>query len=93
MLFDAEIRWPATETTGASRRNGYFFVLDRTNGKNLVTAPFIDINWSKGVDARGEPIPNPAKEPKTDGTLVIPASGGATNWPPPTFDPRLVCSM
>jgi alcohol dehydrogenase (cytochrome c) len=69
-------------------RNGYFFVLDRTNGKNIVTKPFVDLNWSKGVNAKGQPIPNAAKEPKTDGTLVIPASGGATNWPPPSFDPQ-----
>jgi alcohol dehydrogenase (cytochrome c) len=69
-------------------RNGYFFVLDRTNGKSVLTTPFIDLNWSKGVDKRGEPIPNEAKEPKTDGALVIPASGGATNWPPPSFDPE-----
>jgi alcohol dehydrogenase (cytochrome c) len=68
-------------------RNGYFFLLDRTNGKNLVSEPYIDINWSKGVDKRGEPIPDPDKEPKTDGTLVIPSANGATNWPAPSFDP------
>ena len=32
--------------------------------------------------------PIPTKEPKTDGTLVIPGSGGATNWPAPSFDPE-----
>ena len=69
-------------------RNGYYFLLDRTDGKNLVSVPFIDLNWSKGVDAKGQPIPDPAKEPKTDGTLVIPAAGGATNWPPPSFNPE-----
>jgi alcohol dehydrogenase (cytochrome c) len=87
VLFDAEFEGRPRKLVAQASRNGYFFVLDRTNGKNLVSAPFIDINWSKGVDSRGEPIPNAAKEPKTDGTLVIPASGGATNWPPPSFDP------
>ena len=29
-------------------RNGYFFVLDRTNGKSLLTKPFAAVNWSKG---------------------------------------------
>jgi alcohol dehydrogenase (cytochrome c) len=88
VLFDAEFDGQPTKLVAQASRNGYFFVLDRTNGKHLVSAPFIDINWSKGVDSRGEPIPNPAKEPKTDGTLVSPASGGATNWPPPAFDPN-----
>ena len=27
-------------------RNGYFFVLDRTNGKNLLTNPFGPVNWA-----------------------------------------------
>ncbi len=87
VLFDADFDGKPRKLIAQASRNGYFFVLDRTNGKHLVSAPFIDLNWSKGVDSRGEPIPNPAKEPKTDGTLVAPASGGATNWPPPSYDP------
>jgi acido-empty-quinoprotein group A len=87
VLFDAEIDGQKRKLLAQAARNGYFFVVDRTNGKNLVTAPFIDLNWSKGVDGLGRPIANTAKEPKTDGTLVIPASGGATNWPPPSYNP------
>jgi alcohol dehydrogenase (cytochrome c) len=88
VLFDAEIDGQKRKLLAQAARNGYFFVLDRTNGKSIVTAPFIDLNWSKGVDSTGKPIPNPAKEPKTDGALVIPASGGATNWPPPSYNPE-----
>src|ERR1700676_5534379 len=53
-------------------RNGYFFVLDRTNGKNLLTAPFGPVNWSLGIDKQGHPIPNPDKEPAPDGRLIAP---------------------
>jgi alcohol dehydrogenase (cytochrome c) len=63
-------------------------VLDRTNGKSVVTTPYIDVNWAKGVDAKGQPIPNEEKEPKTDGSLTIPSAGGGTNWYPPSFDPE-----
>lgn len=69
-------------------RNGYFFVLDRTNGKNLVSKEFVKTNWSKGVDGKGQPIPNPAKEPQIDGALVTPNQAGAANWPPPSFSPQ-----
>ena len=69
-------------------RNGYFFVLDRTNGKSLLTKPFAAVNWSKGIDDQGRPIPNPAKEPSKDGVLVAPDEGGATNFWPPSFDPK-----
>jgi alcohol dehydrogenase (cytochrome c) len=41
----------------------------------------------KGVDAKGQPIPDPAKEPKVDGSLINTPGGGATNWPPPSFSP------
>ena len=69
-------------------RNGYFFVLDRTNGKHILTTPLIKtLNWADGLNAKGQPIPDPKKFPTTDGVLVSPASGGATNWPAPSFDP------
>ena len=58
-------------------RNGYFFVLDRTNGKNLLTTPFAAVNWAKGIDEEGRPIPDPAKEPSRDGVLIAPNEGGA----------------
>jgi alcohol dehydrogenase (cytochrome c) len=69
-------------------RNGYFFVLDRTNGKSLLTVPFAAVNWAKGIDALGHPIPDPAKEPRRDGVLVAPNEAGATNFRPPSFDPK-----
>jgi len=68
-------------------RNGYFFVLDRKTGEHLLTEPYVAVNWAKGLDKQGRPIPDPAKEPRTDGTLVNPSSGGGANWPPPAFDP------
>jgi alcohol dehydrogenase (cytochrome c) len=69
-------------------RNGYFFVLDRTTGKNLLTKPFATVNWASGVDAEGRPTPAPAKEPARDGRLVAPNESGATNFRSPSFDPR-----
>jgi alcohol dehydrogenase (cytochrome c) len=69
-------------------RNGYFFVLDRATGKNLVSAPFAGANWANGVDELGQPVPNTAKEPKPDGVLLNTPGGGGTNWFPPSFDPE-----
>jgi alcohol dehydrogenase (cytochrome c) len=69
-------------------RNGYFVVLDRTNGKNLITSTFAAATWSKGIDKDGRPIPNPDKEPARDGRLVAPNEAGATNYRSPGFDPK-----
>ena len=88
VLFDGEINGEKRKLLAFGARNGYFFVLDRTNGKNILTAPFVDVNWAKGVDSTGRPIPDPAKEPKIDGTLVMPSSSGAANWFPPSFNPE-----
>ena len=74
--------WSTRTFNGAPRklllqasRNGYFFVLDRTTGKNLLTTPFAAVNWAKGIDKDGRPIPDPDKEPTRDGRLVAPERG------------------
>ncbi len=69
-------------------RNGYFFVLDRTNGTDLLTSTFAAVNWSKGVDKDGRPMHNPEKDPARDGRLVAPDEGGATNYRSPSFDAK-----
>jgi alcohol dehydrogenase (cytochrome c) len=69
-------------------RNGYFFVLDRTNGKNLLTTTFGPVNWTTGIDKEGRPIPNPDKEPAPDGRFIAPDEGGLTNYRSPSFDPK-----
>jgi alcohol dehydrogenase (cytochrome c) len=87
VLFDGEIAGRPRKLLAQASRNGFFFVLDRTNGKHIVTSEFVKTNWAKGVNTQGQPIPNPAKQPQVDGALVTPNQGGATNWPPPSFSP------
>ena len=87
VLIDGEIDGRPRKLLAQAARNGHFFLLDRTNGKAIVSSEFVKTNWSLGYDAKGQPIPNPKKEPQIDGTLVSPDQGGATNWPPPSFSP------
>jgi acido-empty-quinoprotein group A len=68
-------------------RNGYFFLLDRKTGEHLLTAPFIETNWARGIDEGGRPIARPDKEPAPDGALVEPGSDGSTNWMAPSYSP------
>ena len=89
VIFDGTIDGQPRKLVAQASRNGYFFVLDRATGKRIVTAPMLDsLNWAKGLDAKGQPIPDPAKYPTTDGVLVSPSAGGATNWQAPSFDPE-----
>lgn len=87
VLFDAKIEGSPEKLLAQASRNGYFFVLDRRTGEHVVTAPLVKTNWALGVNGRGQPIPNPEKQPKADGTLVSPGSGGVTNWMAPSYDP------
>jgi alcohol dehydrogenase (cytochrome c) len=87
VLIDGEVNGAKRKLVAVACRNGWFFVLDRTNGKALVSKEFVKTNWTKGIDAKGQPIPNTAKEPQIDGSLVSPNQGGAANWPPPAFSP------
>jgi len=89
ILIDGTIDGKPRKLLAHASRNGYFVVLDRTNGKSIVTVPFIDkLNWSMGLDSRGQPIPDPAKEPSLGGSLAWPSAGSATNWPPTSFSPQ-----
>ncbi len=87
VLVDAEFDGQPSKMLMQTSRNGYFFVLDRTNGKSLLTVPYGPVNWSLGVGKNGEPIPNPEKEPAPDGRLIAPDEGGLTNYRSPSFDP------
>ncbi len=87
VLVDADFNGAPRKLLLQASRNGYYFTLDRTNGKALVTKPFATVNWAKEIDKDGRPIPNPDKEPKRDGRLVAPNEAGATNYRSPSFDP------
>ncbi|MBV9759121.1 MAG: acido-empty-quinoprotein group A [Acidobacteriaceae bacterium] len=88
VLVDADFHGAPRKLLIQASRNGYLFVLDRATGKALLSAPYEEINWSKGVDATGRPIADASKNPSPAGTLVEPDALGATNWMPPSFDPE-----
>ncbi len=89
VLIDGTINGQPRKLLAQPNRNGYYYLLDRTNGKSLVVKPiYADVNGYKGLDANGVLIPDPAKEPSPDGTLVFPTSDGVTNYPAPSFSPE-----
>ena len=89
VLIDGVINGQSRKLLAQANRNGYFFVLDRTNGRHILTSKHTDsLNWTTGLNANGQPIPNPQKEASVPGTLVSPDTNGATNWPPPSFNPE-----
>jgi alcohol dehydrogenase (cytochrome c) len=85
VLIDGQIDGAPRKLLAQASRNGWFFLLDRTTGRNILSTEYVKTNWAKGVDAKGQPIPDPKKEPQFDGALVSPNQGGGMNWAPPAF--------
>jgi alcohol dehydrogenase (cytochrome c) len=89
VLIDAPFGGRPRKLVLQATRNGYFFVLDRVTGEHLVTSKFSEeANWAKGVDKRGSPEREPAKDFHIGGALVSPQNAGAVNWAPPAFSPQ-----
>ena len=84
VLADMEWRGEQRKLMLWANRNGYFYVLDRTDGKYLLGSPFVRVNWSSGLDENGRPIPTPQPEDMP----TYPGNQGGTNWYPPSWSPR-----
>ena len=71
-----------------ANRNGFFYVLDRTNGKFLRATPFVQkLNWARTVGASGRPVLS-NRVPTKEGTYICPGVVGATNWFSPSYNPN-----
>lgn len=87
VLIDTVYRGALRKLLVEANRNGFLYVLDRTNGKFLSAIPFVKkLNWAKGIDETGRPI-RTGVEPSEKGTLICPDMVGATNWFSPSYNP------
>lgn len=69
-------------------KNGFFFVIDRINGKFISAKNFVDVNWATGYDANGRPIEVAEARSPDKPFDAIPGPYGAHNWHPMSFNPN-----
>jgi len=87
VLVSAEVNGRVRDLMVQANRNGFLYLLDRTDGKFLKATPFVEkLNWAKGIDASGRPILS-GKIPGAEGTQICPSIDGATNWFSPSYNP------
>jgi alcohol dehydrogenase (cytochrome c) len=87
VLVDATFRGRPRKLIVTANRNGFLYILDRTDGKFLFAKQFADLQtWAKGIDETGKPI-SAGLVPDEQGVRVCPAAGGATNWYSPSYNP------
>src|SRR6185369_15227690 len=86
ILIDAVYQGQPRKLLVQANRNGFVYVLDRTEGKFLSAVPFVEkLTWAKGIDPQGRPIRTDLK-PSPEGTEICPGFGGATNWFAPSYN-------
>jgi alcohol dehydrogenase (cytochrome c) len=72
-------------------RNGFLYVLDRTNGHLLAANAYVKVNWASGIDMKsGRPIETDISTKARAGETVEvwPSILGGKNWEPASFDPN-----
>ena len=90
VLADLEMKSGELPALMEADRNGFFYVLDRKTGALVSAAPYVPVNWAKGIGEDGRPIENPEKRPRLDkwARNVCPALFGGKNWMPMSYDPQ-----
>ena len=88
VLVDLEIKGQKTPVALKADRNGFFYVLDRRNGKLLSAEKFVDLNWAKSIDmTTGRPVENADKRPRLGFKAkdICPNLIGGKNWMPMSY--------
>jgi quinohemoprotein ethanol dehydrogenase len=86
ILADLKIQGKPRKVILHAPKNGFFFVIDRTDGKLISAKNFVPVNWAKGYGKDGRPIETAGARP--DGPFdSIPGPYGAHSWHPMSFNP------
>jgi quinohemoprotein ethanol dehydrogenase len=73
-----------------ANKDGFFYVIDRTNGKLISAEPYVQLNWASEIDLRtGRPMTRPeAFYGRGQSVTIMPGAGGGHNWAPMSFNPN-----
>lgn len=89
ILADLKIDGRLRKVVMHAPKNGFFFVVDRTNGKFISAKNFVDVNWATGYDKNGRPIEVAGARDRTRPYDSVPGPFGAHNWHSMSFNPDL----
>ncbi|MBT2303932.1 PQQ-dependent dehydrogenase, methanol/ethanol family [Variovorax paradoxus] len=88
ILADLKIDGKARKVILHAPKNGFFFVIDRSNGKFISAKNFVEVNWATGYDKKGRPIEVAAARQNEKPGDSIPGPFGAHNWHSMSFNPQ-----
>ncbi len=88
ILTDMEVDGQARKIIMQAPKNGFFYVLDRTNGKLLSAEAYTYINWATSIDkTTGKPIETNFSRYKKENVTISPGPNGGHNWHPMAYNP------
>ncbi len=88
MLADLEINGEQRKVLMQAPKNGFFYVIDRTNGEFISGENYVEINWASGLDpVSGRPIESEGIRYKEQPVVMMPGPLGGHNWYPMSRDP------
>lgn len=89
ILADIKLDGKVRKVIMQAPKNGFFYVLDRTNGQLLSAKNFVPVNWASGIDMKtGRPILTGAADYSKAPKVVQPSFLGGHNWHPMSFSPK-----
>lgn len=70
-------------------KNGFFYVIDRTNGKLLAANNYVPVNWASHIDLKtGRPVMTGDADYLNGKKVVMPSFLGGHSWHPMSFNPK-----
>ena len=91
VLATIDVKGKPTKVILNANRNGFFYVLNRADGKLIAANPYVKVNWASGIDmATGRPIETDitTKARAGETVTVFPSILGGKNWMPISYDPK-----
>ncbi|MEQ9394048.1 PQQ-dependent dehydrogenase, methanol/ethanol family [Haliea sp.] len=89
ILADIEFEGRQRKVIMQAPKNGFFYVLDRSDGELLSAEPYAGVTWATHVDMKtGRPVENTAaRYEEGDTGLHLPGPIGGHNWHPMSYSP------
>jgi len=88
ILADIEIDGKLRKVIMQAPKNGFFYVLDRTDGSFISARPYVPVTWASHVDPEtGRPVENPQAHYADKPKRISPSPYGGHNWHPMAYNP------
>lgn len=89
VLADLEIDGRTVKALMQAPKNGFFYVIDRENGKLLSAETYAEINWATHVDLEtGRPVERPGARYEDGSERISPTPAGAHSWHAMSYSPQ-----